>query len=144
MDVVEAVRKTWPQDKPVFVRVSGTDWVEGGWTPDDTVRLASLLSGAGVDLMDCSSGGNHPGQSVPLHPGYQVPIAERVRRETGMPTAAVGLITDPAQAAEIVAGGWADLVLLGRELLRNPYWPLRAAGVLGQDAPVPPQYSRAF
>jgi 2,4-dienoyl-CoA reductase-like NADH-dependent reductase (Old Yellow Enzyme family) len=118
--------------------------MEGGWSLEDTVELARLLAAEGVDLVDCSSGGNHPDQKPLLGPCYQVPFAEAVRSGAGMPTAAVGLITEPAQAAEIVGRGRADVVLLGRELLRHPYWPLAAARALGAQPPVPPQYLRAF
>jgi 2,4-dienoyl-CoA reductase-like NADH-dependent reductase (Old Yellow Enzyme family) len=144
MEIVAEVRSRWPEEKPLLVRISSTDWMEGGWTPDDTVKLASLLRGSGVDLLDCSSGGNDPNQALPIHPGYQVPLAERTRRESGMPTAAVGLITEPSHAQEIVADGRADLVLLGRELLRDPYWALRAALALRREPPTPDQYRRAF
>jgi 2,4-dienoyl-CoA reductase-like NADH-dependent reductase (Old Yellow Enzyme family) len=143
-EVVEAIRREWPEDAPLLVRVSATDWVEGGWTVDDSVALALQLQPLGVDLMDCSSGGVLPKVSVPVGPGYQVPLAERVRRKSGLLTAAVGLVTEPAQADEIVRLGQADLVMLGRELLRDPYWPIRAARELGWTLPPPPQYARAF
>jgi len=142
-EVVSAVRGVWPERLPLLVRVSATDWVEGGWSGDDTVALARLLAPLGVDLIDCSSGGAVPDAKVPVGPGYQVPFAARVRREAGVPSAAVGLITDPAQADAIVREGEADLVLLARELLRDPYWPLHAARALGRDVPWPPQYERA-
>lgn len=144
-EVVTGVREVWPSEKPLFVRVSATDWVQGGWTPDDTVCLARDLVPLGVDLMDCSSGGLVPGVKVPTAPGYQVPFAERVRREAGMPSGAVGLITEADQAEKIVADGQADLVLLGRELLRHPHWPLDAARKLEVegDAIWPRQYVRA-
>ena len=116
----------------------------GGWSDADTVRIAPLLGEAGADLVNCSSGGLSPAQRVPVGPGYQVPFAEAVRRVSGMLTGAVGLITEPGQADAIVREGRADLVLLGRELLRDPYWPLHAARTLGHDAPVPKQYLRAF
>lgn len=145
LEVVDAVRAEWPADLPVFFRISATDWLpEGGWTPDDTVRFAADLRAHGVDLLDVSSGGNAPRVRIPTGPGYQVPFAARVKAETGLPVAAVGLITDPEQATKILAGGEADAVLLGRELLRDPYWPQRAARTLGvSDVPVPPQYQRA-
>ncbi|MEO3756200.1 NADH:flavin oxidoreductase/NADH oxidase [Streptomyces sp. B6B3] len=150
LEVVDAVRAVWPEELPLFFRVSATDWLtenpeddREGWTPDDTVRLAKELQAHGVDLMDVSSGGNAPDARVEAGPGYQVPFAERVRDETGMPVAAVGLITEPAQAQEIVATGRADAVLLGRELLRNPYWARNAAAELGGDVPTPVQYHRA-
>ena len=142
-EVVAAVRQAWPERLPLLVRVSATDWAEGGWTPDETVELARALRGLGVDLVDCSSGGLVPWAKVALGPGYQVPFAERVRREAGVATAAVGLVTSPAQAEAIVASGQADLVLLGRELLRDPRFPLRAAAALGADGPWPKQYLRA-
>ncbi len=143
-EVVAAVRAEWPADLPLWVRVSATDWVDGGWTADETVALARELKTLGVDLVDCSSGGSTPDAKIPAGPGFQVPFAERVRREAGLPTGAVGLITEPAQADTIVREGRADVVLLGREMLRDPHWPLRAARELGQPAPVPAQYLRAF
>jgi len=141
--VVDAVRGAWPAHLPLFVRISATDWMEGGWTADDSVRLAPLLREHGVDLIDVSSGGLVPGAKIPLGPGYQAPFAARIRRETGVPTASVGMITDPAQANAIVAEGQADLVLLAREMLRDPYWPLHAAAALGENASWPVQYLRA-
>lgn len=142
-EVVAAVRQAWPERLPLLVRLSATDWAEGGWTPEETVALARELAGLGVDLVDCSSGGLVPWAKVALGPGYQVPFAERVRREAGVATAAVGLLTTPAQAEAVVAGGQADLVLLGRELLRDPRFPLRAAAALGVEGPWPRQYLRA-
>jgi 2,4-dienoyl-CoA reductase-like NADH-dependent reductase (Old Yellow Enzyme family) len=144
LDVVRALRVTVREDVPLAVRLSATDWADGGWSDADTVRLAPLLGAAGADVVDCSSGGLTPAQQVAVAPGFQVPFAEAVRRASGMLTAAVGLITEPAQADEIVREGRADLVLLARELLRDPYWPLHAAQALGQPAPVPDQYLRAF
>ena len=143
-EVVGAIRQQWPERLPLFVRVSATDWVEGGWTVEDSVALARQLQPLGVDLMDCSSGGILPKVNIPLGPGYQIPLAERVRRKSGLLTGAVGLVTEPAQADEIIRSGQADLVLLGRELLRDPYWPLRASRELGWTLPPPPQYARAF
>ncbi|MDH2428953.1 NADH:flavin oxidoreductase/NADH oxidase [Sphaerisporangium sp. TRM90804] len=145
LEVVDAVRAVWPGDLPVFFRISATDWLPDGlgWDVDDTVRLAKELSARGVDLLDVSSGGNASGVRIPTGPGYQVPFAARVRAETGGPVAAVGLITDPHQAEEIVASGKADAVLLGRELLRDPYWPHRAAAALGVPPRLPDQYLRA-
>jgi 2,4-dienoyl-CoA reductase-like NADH-dependent reductase (Old Yellow Enzyme family) len=143
LEVTRAVRAEWPTELPVWVRLSATDWAEGGWSPDDSVRLGALLSEAGVDLVDCSSGGAVPYQKVALGPGYQVPFAARIRREAGVRTGAVGLITEPAQADGIVRAGQADVVLLAREELRDPYWPLHAARALGVDVPWPPQYLRA-
>ncbi|MFF2523062.1 NADH:flavin oxidoreductase/NADH oxidase [Streptomyces liangshanensis] len=144
LEVVDAIRAEWPEDLPVFFRISATDWLdEGGWTVDETVRLADDLVAHGVDLLDVSSGGNAAHARVPVGPGYQVPFAARVRAETRMPVAAVGLITDPEQAEKIVANGEADAVLLGRELLRDPYWARRAARELGGAVHTPPQYARA-
>ena len=143
-EVVQAVRSVWPEGNPLFVRISSTDWVEGGWSVDDSVALALRLKTLGVDLIDCSSGGNVPGARIPLSPGYQVPFAQRIRNEAGILTGAVGLITDPHQADSIVREGEADLVLLARELLRDPNWPLRAAAALGQPLTPPVQYGRAF
>ena len=140
--MVDAVRAVWPERLPVFVRISCTDWREGGWDVEQSVELARRLGGRGVDLVDCSSGGAVPDATIPLAPGYQVPFAERIRREAGIATGAVGLITDAAQAEAIVAGE-ADCVLLARELLRHPYWPLHAAQELGAVVPWPPQYVRA-
>ncbi|WP_277437162.1 NADH:flavin oxidoreductase/NADH oxidase [Streptomyces sp. SPB162] len=149
LEVVDAVRAVWPADLPVFFRVSATDWLtengEGeGWTADETVRLAKELRSHGVDLLDVSTGGNVPKARIPTGPGYQVSFAERVRTETDLPVAAVGMITDAAQAEEIVATGRADAVLLGRELLRDPHWALRAARELGADSRVPDQYGWAI
>ncbi|MET8310515.1 MULTISPECIES: NADH:flavin oxidoreductase/NADH oxidase [unclassified Micromonospora] len=143
LEVARAVRATVGETVPVLTRISATDWVEGGWTAEDSVVLAAELAGAGVDLVDASSGGAHPDARVPLGPGYQVPLAARIRREAGVPTGAVGLIVEPEHAEQIVAGGEADLVLLGRELLRDPYWPRRAAAKLGVTYTGPAQYARA-
>ena len=142
-EVVEAVRTVWPASLPLFVRISSTDWAEGGWTGDDSVRLAAQLGPLGVDLIDCSSAAILPHIQVPVGPGFQVPFAEKIRKESGVLTAAVGLITSPQQADHIVRTGQADLVFLARELLRDPYWPLRAADELRQDGPWPKQYLRA-
>jgi 2,4-dienoyl-CoA reductase-like NADH-dependent reductase (Old Yellow Enzyme family) len=141
--VVETVRQVWPERKPLFVRVSATDWADGGLTPDEIVVVARELQARGVDLVDCSSGGTLPTAPPSLGPGYQIPFADKVRREAGVPTAAVGLITTPELADEIVRNGRADLVILGRELLRHPYWPLDAARTLGHDTAWPLQYRRA-
>jgi 2,4-dienoyl-CoA reductase-like NADH-dependent reductase (Old Yellow Enzyme family) len=143
-EVVDAVRSVWPERLPLWVRISATDWAEGGWTIDDSVALAAQLADRGVDLIDCSSGGNVPSAKIPLGPGYQVPFAERIRRDTGIMTGAVGLITEPHQAEAIVRDGQADVVVMARELLRDPYWPLHAAKALGAPVPVPVQYLRAF
>jgi 2,4-dienoyl-CoA reductase-like NADH-dependent reductase (Old Yellow Enzyme family) len=144
VEVTEAVRAAVGPDLPVLVRISATDWVDGGWTVDDSVALAGSLKAAGADLIDCSTGGASPSASIPVGPGYQVPLASRVRTGAAVPTAAVGLITEPEQAEEILADGHADLVLLGRELLRDPYWPGRAAMKLGAEPGWAPQYRRAF
>ena len=144
IETVRAIRPVWPDHLPLTVRISGTDWVEGGWTLEESIEMAQRLKLEGVDLIDCSSGGGVSHAVVPVGPGYQVPIAEAVRNGAHIPTATVGLITNPNQADEIVRSGKADLVLMGREMLRDPYWPLHAARVLGQPAPIPPQYLRGF
>lgn len=143
LEVVDAVRGTMPQQLPLWVRLSATDWKEGGLTGDDTVEIARALQLHGIDLIDVSSGGNVEKVHIPLAPGYQVPFAEQVRREVAIPTGAVGLITEPHHANSIISEGKADLVLLARELLRDPYWPLHAAHTLGYDNPWPIQYERA-
>ena len=144
LEVVDAVRAVWPQDKPLFFRVSATEWLEdGGWTADDTVRFAADLRAHGIDLLDVSTGGNASGVRIPTGPGYQVPFAARVKNETALPVAAVGLITDVEQAEKILANGEADAVLLGRELLRNPSWARHAARELGGEVRVPDQYHRS-
>ncbi|MET9350582.1 NADH:flavin oxidoreductase/NADH oxidase [Streptomyces termitum] len=145
LEVVDAVRAVWPEELPVFFRVSATDWLEeAGWTPDETVRFAALLREHGVDLLDVSTGGNGGPARIPVGPGYQVPFAARVKAETGLPVAAVGLITESAQAEKILANGEADAVLLGRELLRDASWPRRAARELGAAVFAPPQYAWAI
>lgn len=151
LDVVAAVRRSWPGELPLFFRVSATDWLGGdtddprpGWTLDDTVELATALKPLGVDLMDVSTGGSAPDAQIPVGPGYQVPFAARVRKTADIPTAAVGMITDADQAEDIIAGEQADAVFLARELLRNPSWIRQAADHLGATLPHPPQYSRAF
>ena len=143
LEVARAVREAFPVERPIFARISATDWVEGGWDLEQSVALARALRETGVDLVDCSSGGLVPHAKVPLAPGYQVPFAEAIRERAGVMTGAVGLITEPAQAEAIVAGGKADLVLLARQLLRDPYWPLHAAQALGVEVPWPNQYLRA-
>jgi len=142
LEVSAAVRAVWPAKWPVFVRISATDWAEGGWNVDDSVRISALLRDIGIDVMDCSSGGLTPAQQIPVVPGYQVPFARRVKHEATMATAAVGLITTAEQAERIVLDGDADMVLLAREMLRNPHWPLLAAHALGAKAPWPVQYER--
>ncbi|ADD44611.1 NADH:flavin oxidoreductase/NADH oxidase [Stackebrandtia nassauensis] len=150
LDVVDAVRAVWPEELPVLFRLSATDWLaedpeddREGWTADDTVRFAKELQAHGVDLLDVSTGGNVPDAKIVTGPGYQVPFAERIRAETGLPVAAVGLITEAHQAEDIVASGKADAVLLGRELLRDPYWVRHAAKELGAEVSAPIQYHRA-
>ncbi|MDD2850914.1 MAG: NADH:flavin oxidoreductase/NADH oxidase [Desulfuromonadaceae bacterium] len=142
-DVVREVRTVWPENLPLLVRVSATDWVEGGWDVEQSVELVRQLMPLGVDLVDCSSGGCVPRANIPLGAGYQTGFAGQVRRETGCKTGAVGMITAPAQADHIIRSGQADLVLLARELLRDPYWPFRAARELGLSTPWPAQYVRA-
>ena len=144
LEITQAVRSAWPESQPLFIRISASDWVEGGWTIDDSVQLARLLGPLGVDLIDCSSGGLVPYAKVELGPGYQVPFAERIRHDTGILTGAVGLITEPRQADDIICLGRADMVLLAREFLRDPYFPLTAAKALGVQVDPPVQYKRAF
>ncbi len=146
METTRAVRAVWPENLPLTVRISCTDWVEGGWDLEQSVELARRLRAEGVDLIDCSSGGAVPNAKIAVGPGYQVPFAERIRREAGIATAAVGLITEAKQADDIVRSGQADVVLLAREFLRDPYWPAHAARALGQAAalPAPNQYARAW
>ena len=143
LDVARAVRSSWPDELPLFMRISATDWVKAGWDVEQSVRLSARLKDIGVDLIDCSSGGVVPYAQVPTGPGYQAPFAGRIRREAGILTGAVGMITAPAQADQIIRNGEADIVLLARQMLRDPYWPLRAAAVLGQEVAVPVQYGRA-
>jgi len=144
IETVQAVRPVWPERLPLTVRISGTDWVDGGWTVGESVELARRLKAEGVDLIDCSSGGGVDNAVVPVEPGYQVHISEAVRIGANIRTAAVGMITDPHQADGIIRSGQADLVLLGREFLRDPHWPLHAARSLGHPSPFPPHYTRAF
>ncbi len=142
-EVASAVREVWPERLPLFTRISATDWVEGGWNIDQSIELARRLKSVGVDLIDCSSGGNVPGAKIPLGPGYQTEFAERIRRDAKILTCAVGLITSPQQADHIVRSGQADAVMLAREFLRHPYWPLKAAKELGKPLAWPVQYERA-
>ncbi len=142
-EVVSSVRGVWPEGWPVFVRISATDWIEGGWDLKQSIELAKQLRPLGVDLIDCSSGGIAPGARIPVGPGYQVPFAESIRREAGILTGAVGLITSTTQAEQIVNEGRADVVILAREMLRQPYWPLQAARELGSPVSWPAQYLRA-
>jgi 2,4-dienoyl-CoA reductase-like NADH-dependent reductase (Old Yellow Enzyme family) len=141
LDVIDAVRRVWPDNLPVQLRISTTDWIEGGWDIEQSIALSRAARDHGVDLVDCSSGGAVPAK-IPFGPGYQVPFAERIRREAGVPTGAVGLITEPQQADAIVRGGQADCVLLARQLLRDPYWPMNAATALGHLLSWPAQYLR--
>jgi 2,4-dienoyl-CoA reductase-like NADH-dependent reductase (Old Yellow Enzyme family) len=142
-EVVAAVRSAWPKELPLFLRISATDWVDGGWNIDESVKLASELKQTGVDLIDCSSGGNVPHAEIPVGPGYQTAFAERIHREAGIMTGAVGMITSPVQAEHIIRTGQADAVIMAREFLRNPYWPLHAARELEQPIAWPVQYLRA-
>lgn len=144
VEIVEAIRSVWPERLPLFIRFSATDWVEGGWDVKQSVQLASRLKELGVDLVDCSSGGNSPDAKIPVSPGYQVSFAETIKTESEVKTAAVGLITEASQANEIILNGQADLVLLARESLRDPYWPRRAAKELGFELGAPNQYARAW
>ena len=150
VEVVKEVRAVWPQDLPLAVRISATDWVEGGWTVEDSVELAKVLKELGVDLVDCSSGNIRSGDRYKMDPGYQVPLAEKVRAEAHIATAAVGLITDPHQANEIITSGKADIVLLAREFMRDPHWPFHAAQALKDELGIdpktvlPPNYSYAI
>ncbi len=143
LEAIDAVRSEWPDDKPLFVRLSCVDWMEGGCDVEDTVRLAQLLKAGGkVDLIDCSSGGNDPRQKIPLFPGYQVQFAAEIRRRTGIATGAVGMINAPDLAEQILASGQADLIIMARAMLNDPYWPLHAAKVLKTKVPWPVQYER--
>lgn len=142
-EVVSAVREVWPENLPLWVRFSCTDYVEGGWTLDESVELARQLKPLGVDTIDCSSGGIVPKASIPVGPGYQVPFAERIKREAGIATAAVGMITTATQANDIIAQGKADITLIARQSLRDPNFPIHTARELGAPAPVPPQYGRS-
>ena len=142
-EIVAAVRSEWPKELPLFARISATDWIDGGWNIDDSVKLAAQLKPMGVDLLDCSSGGNVPHAQIPVGPGYQVAFAERIRREAEILTGAVGMITSPVQAEHIIRTGQADAVIMAREFLRDPYWALRAARELEQPIAWPVQYLRA-
>jgi len=142
-DIVAAIRQVWPEALPLFMRISSSDWAEGGWDIEQSIELVRQVKPLGVDLVDCSSGGNVATAKIPLGPGYQTHFADRIRREAGILTGAVGMITDPTQAEHIVFTGQADAVLIAREFLRDPYFPLRAARELGQDVTWPSQYLRA-
>jgi 2,4-dienoyl-CoA reductase-like NADH-dependent reductase (Old Yellow Enzyme family) len=142
-EIIGAVRKVWPQRLPLFLRISATDWMEGGWTGEDSIALAKMVQSLGVDLIDCSSGGSSPLAKIPLGAGYQVPFANAIRRHANIATGAVGMITEPMQADQIIRNGEADLVIMAREFLRDPYWPLHAAAALHQEITWPQQYERA-
>jgi 2,4-dienoyl-CoA reductase-like NADH-dependent reductase (Old Yellow Enzyme family) len=142
--VTRAVREVWPENQPVFVRISATDWKEGGWDMEQSVELSRRLKSAGADLIDVSSGGIVPGVQIPVGPGFQVNFAAAIRREAGVATGTVGMISDPAQAETILRTDQADMVFLARELLRDPYWPRRAAQELGVKIKPPVQYERAW
>jgi len=143
LEVTERVRQVWPEELPLLVRISATDWTEGGWTGDDSVALAKELKKRGVDLIDCSTGANVPQATIPVGPGYQVPFAQQVKQQADILTGAVGVITEAQQAEEILANGQADIVLLARELLRDPYFPMHASLALDDEHPWPLQYERA-
>lgn len=143
LEVARAARDVWPANRPLFVRISCTDWVAGGWDLAQSIAFSRRLKEVGVDLIDCSSGALVPDARIPAGPGFQVPFAAAIRKETGLPTGAVGMIIEPAQAEQIIATEQADAVLLAREMLRDPYWPLRAARALRVDVPWPVQYERA-
>ena len=142
MDIINSVQTVWPSNLPLFVRISATEWIEGGWNLEDSIALAHHLKSAGVDLVDCSTGGNISGVKIPLTPGYQVPFAESIRKNVQIPTGTVGLITESGQANSLIENEKADMVFLARELLRDPYFPLRAAYELGQEIQWPHQYER--
>ncbi len=143
LEIVEVIRKVIKEETPLFVRISATDWVEGGWTEDDSVSLAKILKTKDVDLIDCSSGGNSIEQKIPVKPLYQVPFSEKIKKETGMLTGAVGLITTPEEAEGVLQNNQADLIIMARQFLREPYFPLHAAAQLGADVMWPVQYERA-
>ena len=143
LEIIAAVKEVWPANLPLFLRISSNDWAEGGWTAEDSIKLAGIVKKKGIDLIDCSSGGTVPYQKIPLSPGYQVPFAESIKKQKGILTGAVGLITETKQAEEILDKGQADLILLARQALRNPYFPLTAAFELGEEIEWPVQYLRA-
>ena len=142
--VAEAARQIWPARLPLFFRISATDWKEGGWDLEQTIELSKRLKTLGVDLIDVSSGGLVTGVQIAVGPGYQVKFAEEIRKNAGIAAGAVGMITEPEQAEAILKGGQADLVIMARELLRDPYWPRRAAQILGEKIRPPVQYERAW
>jgi 2,4-dienoyl-CoA reductase-like NADH-dependent reductase (Old Yellow Enzyme family) len=143
LELIAAIRSVWPAGYPLFVRISSSDWTQGGWTIADSVALAKIIKTKGIDLIDCSSGGLNPNATIPAGPGYQVPFAEQLRKQADIPTGAVGIITEPHQAEAILATGQADLIIIAREFLRDPYFPLRAAHDLGAEIKWPVQYERA-
>lgn len=143
LEVADSIRGVWPRERPLFVRISATDWTEGGFDLEQSIRVAALLREHGIDLIDASSGGNVAGAAIPMGPGYQTKFAEAIRAQAGILTGAVGMITDPAQADHVIRTGQADLVFIAREFLRDPYWPLHAAAALGETASWPVQYLRA-
>ena len=143
LEITEAVRQVWSEENPLFVRISATDWVDGGWRLEESVELSKILKTKGVDLVDCSSGGNSPGQKIPVGPMYQTSFAERIKKDAGILTGAVGLITTADQAESIISNQQADLIFMARQILREPYFPLHAAHDLGVDIPWPSQYDRA-
>ena len=143
IEVADVIKEVWPGELPLFVRISASDWTKGGWTIEESIELAKILKNKNVDLIDCSSGGNIPNAKITVGPGYQVHFAEAIKKEAGILTGAVGFITQPEQAEEIVASGKADVVIMAREFLRNPYFPLHAAKALGADIQWPVQYERA-
>jgi 2,4-dienoyl-CoA reductase-like NADH-dependent reductase (Old Yellow Enzyme family) len=143
LELVDVVQEVWPAENPLFVRISATDWAAGGWNAEESVKLAALLKAKGVDLIDASSGGLTKKQEIPIFPGYQVQFAEQIKKETGIMTGAVGLITDAQQAEEVLKDGQADLIFLAREFLRDPYFPLHAAEALDVELKWPVQYERA-
>lgn len=142
LEVIESIKEVWPEDYPLFLRISASEWTEGGWSIENSIALAKIVKNKGIDLIDCSSGGNVATAKIPVGPGYQVPFAETVRK-TGIMTGAVGMITEPLQADSIIETGHADLVFIARELLRDPYFPLRAAHQLDHEVKWPVQYERA-
>jgi 2,4-dienoyl-CoA reductase-like NADH-dependent reductase (Old Yellow Enzyme family) len=143
LEVIDAIKEVWPAEKALFVRISATDWAEGGWSPEESIKLAAILKEKGADLIDCSSGGNVPHQVIPVGPGYQVQFAEAIKKETGILTGAVGMITEAGQAEEILQEGKADLIFMARELLKDAYFPMHAALELNDDLKWAEQYERA-
>jgi 2,4-dienoyl-CoA reductase-like NADH-dependent reductase (Old Yellow Enzyme family) len=142
-EIATRIRRIIPEDFPLLARISSSDWIEGGWDIEDSLYLSKKLKDAGVDLIDCSSGGNAPKATIPAGPGYQIEFSERIKKETGILTGGIGFITSPEQADQIIRTSQADIVLLAREILRNPYWPLHAAKVLKAEVDWPKQYERA-